>query len=140
MGEVRGKDVDGRYPGLEVGRRSGCLQAHDTLLETGTPGRVEDRTLPPMEREPEQSNTGRKAGSMQDDGQDEQHAHPHVYMEEDGDEGREAKDGRMPRRGVEHEHENKGDPAWRRLSRRTIAGNLRRPYEKETSTEARSGG
>ena len=71
MGEVRGKGVDGRYPCLEVGRRSWCLQAHDTLLETGTPGRVEDRALPPMEREPEQSNTGRKAGSMQDDGQDE---------------------------------------------------------------------
>ena len=96
-----------------------------------------------MEREPEQSNTGRKAGSVQDDGQDERlrvHAHSPVYMEEDDDEGREAKDGRMPRRGEEHEDEHEGDPAWRRLSRRTSAGTLRRSYKKETSTEARSGG
>ena len=42
--------------------------------------------------------------------------------------------------GEEREDEHEGDPAWRRLSRRTSAGTLRRPYKKETSTEARSGG
>ena len=61
-------------------------------------------------------------------------------MEEDDDEGREAKGGRTPRMGEEREDEHEGDPAWRRLSRRTSAGTLRRSYKKETSTAAHSGG
>ena len=132
MGELRGESVDRRDPCLGVGRWSVCLRAHYPILEAGVPGGVEDRALPEMERAPEQGANGRKAGSVQDDGQDERlqmRAHSPVHVGEDDDEGREAEGRRTPHLGEEREDEHEGDPARRRLSCRTSTCTLRRKNE-----------
>jgi hypothetical protein len=132
MGELRGESVAGRDTRLGVGKWGVRLRAHHPLLEAGIPGRVEDRALPEMERTPEQGVDGRKAGSIQDDGQDERlqvRAHTPVYVGEDDDEGREAEGRRTPHMGEEREDEHEGDPAWRRFSRRTSPCTLRRKNE-----------